>query len=229
VKSRSAGGEYVGSLKLPETNLTSIAQCAFGWCTSLTNVVPFLPDSVTSVSPAAFYNSPIAGDLFLRGVVGMQTDTIFLGTKITSMTFGPDLEELKSRGHKYQMLNGVTTLTNIVFDAACSNVSIASCVFDCSITLADPLVLNGVVSLADRTFRGVNVETVVFPVIDGIQNIGNDRTFENNASLTNVCFRGKPPASLDLTYAARRKRSRPTSAASMRTSGLRMPRTGCLT
>ncbi|MGI6496969.1 MAG: hypothetical protein ACOX5G_13000 [Kiritimatiellia bacterium] len=34
-----------------------------------------------------------------------------------------------------------------------------------------------------------------------IQNIGNDRTFENNASLTNVCFRGKPPASLDLTYA----------------------------
>ncbi|MGI6496970.1 MAG: leucine-rich repeat protein [Kiritimatiellia bacterium] len=95
MKSRSAGGEYVGSLKLPETNLTSIAQCAFGWCTSLTNVVPFLPDSVTSVSPAAFYNSPIAGDLFLRGVVGMQTDTIFLGTKITSMTFGPDLEEFE--------------------------------------------------------------------------------------------------------------------------------------
>lgn len=55
----------ITSVKLPQNTLTTIGKDAFSSCSSLTNVDPFLPASLTSLGATAFYSSPITSSLTL--------------------------------------------------------------------------------------------------------------------------------------------------------------------
>ena len=59
-----SGNTALKELRLPDT-VTTLAGQAFRYCSALTNVVPFLPESVTSVGYYTFESTGVAGDLYL--------------------------------------------------------------------------------------------------------------------------------------------------------------------
>lgn len=61
--------KYLGELVLPADGLETISAGAFGGCSALTNVVNFLPDSVTTLGQAAFMDcTNLTGSLYCKNV-----------------------------------------------------------------------------------------------------------------------------------------------------------------
>ncbi len=85
------GSAALTELRLPDT-LTAIGSESFSLCTSLTNVVPFLPASVTNIAYRAFYcDTNLGGDLFFatNGVpTASKGGASFYSTGIRSATLG---------------------------------------------------------------------------------------------------------------------------------------------
>lgn len=198
-------GTNLCELVLPATGLVSIGDGAFGGCLNLTNVVNFIPDSVTSVGQAVFYGSGVRQDLCLRGISSIGR-CAFTGTGIKSVEFGPNLKTVGNNSNKQGAFQGCSSLTNIVFDPRGNNIVLERYSFSAAATLAQPLILHGVTNINSDAFsKNTKFKSVTFD--DGIVNISGCFPLEsNNNLLTEVRFLGTPPASLNLTYSGATKK-----------------------
>ena len=188
--------QMVGELRLPESGLTSIGTGAFCRTANCTNVVNYLPDSVTSLGNSAFAYCGAKKDLFLRGFVGAAGRGIFYSSKITSVTFGPAFTTMGDISNKMAPFQSCGSITNIVFDPASSGITLPQYSFRANITLKQPLILYGVTSINNAAFSNCKVSSITFD--DGIQSIG---TLSNVSTLTEVHFLGAPPSSQTGTWA----------------------------
>ena len=83
----------LATLVLPTEGLTTISADAFKSCTSLTSITPFLPDCVTTLGNGAFAYVSVEAPVMLMGVTSVPNGT-FLSSKITAVTFGPNLQSI---------------------------------------------------------------------------------------------------------------------------------------
>lgn len=90
--------------------IVSIAMNAFNGCTSLTNVVPFIPDSVTVLGKNAFYRCPISCKLTVRSVETIPEAAFY------STAFG-EAELPGVTNIDYRAFYGNGTISNVVFSA----------------------------------------------------------------------------------------------------------------
>ena len=122
----------LAEVRLPD-GLESIGSFAFAACTSLTNIVPFLPASISSIGNRTFYQSPIASPLRISSptFVDMPSENTsygpFMGTKIPSADFSGS--GMKSIG--MSNFNGISTLTNVVLSDVLESVG-ALAFFSCT-------------------------------------------------------------------------------------------------
>ena len=186
----------VGELRLPATGLISIGQGAFCRTSNCTNVVNYLPDSVTGIGYSAFAYCGAKQDLFLRGINGSADRGIFYSSKITSVTFGPRFTTMGETSNKLSPFQSCGSITNIVFDPKSSGITLPQYSFRATITLKQPLVLYGVTTINSSAFSNCKVSSIIFD--DGIQSIG---TLANVTTLTEVRFLGAPPTSQSGTFA----------------------------
>lgn len=200
---KNDGASRIGKLILPETGLASIGAGAFGCCSALTNVVNFLPDSVTSVGIGAFVKSAsIKGDLRLIGLVGNISKSAFSAcTGIKSVEFGPSFKGTDG-GNKTAPFQGCSGLTNVVFSPESSGIALANNAFNANATYSQPLVLYGVVSMGRVVFGSVKVSSITFD--NGIRSMNMETdyaSFAKNSSLREVHFLGKPPSMQSVKWA----------------------------
>ena len=184
----SEASTKVGELILPQTGLTAINAAAFAYCSNLTNIVNYLPDSVTSIGNSAFVDCPAKQDLFLRGIRGNANRGIFYGSSIRSVTFGPSFTGISEASNKMRPFQNCSGITNIVFSPESSGISFVNNAFEC--VLRQPLVLYGVKNLHSSAFSGCTIPSITFD--KGIQSIG---TLSGVSGLTEVHFLGTPPTS----------------------------------
>lgn len=104
----------VGELRLPASGLANISANAFNGCTALTNVVNFLPDSVTILGEAAFQSVPAQQSLVLRGVVSVPLYCFKLSS-VTQVTFGSALKTLNGN-YGRGCFDSCQKLTTVNFD-----------------------------------------------------------------------------------------------------------------
>ena len=195
----SEAGGRVAMLVLPESGLVSIRAGAFAGCSSITNIVNFLPDSVQTLGAAAFYginNTKCVCDLVCN-TKNVGISVFKNSTAIKSVTFGPRTKNIGGGYHKEATFGGCTGITNIVFDAACENVKL-TCSFD-SCRVAE-LKLNGVTNVASRAFDSCQFQSIIFD--DDLQFVSSD-TFNDSkgrtarTTLREVRFLGPPPANFN--------------------------------
>ena len=186
----------VGKLILPQTGLTTIAAAAFAYCSNLTNVVNYLPDSVTSIGNSAFAYCPAKQDLFIRGISGGTGRGIFYHAGIKSITFGRGFKTIGDTSNGMGSFQGCSSVTNIVFDPESSNINLPVNAFRVTLTLKQPLVLYGVTNLNSSAFSDCKVSSITFD--KGIKSIG---TLSNITTLSEVHFLGEPPSAQTGTWA----------------------------
>lgn len=193
----SEASTKVGRLILPQTGLTTISAAAFAYCSNLTNIVNYLPDSVTSIGNSAFAYCPARQDLFIRGISGSTGRGIFYHAGIRSITFGRGFKTIGDTSNGMTSFQGCTSITNLVFHPEGSGITFPANAFRCSgATLKQPLVLYGVKSIASSAFEGWKIPSITFD--DGIESIG---TFTDVTTLKEVHFLGAPPTSQSGTWA----------------------------
>ena len=104
-------GAKILSVDFGDCPIAEIGQNAFNNCTTLTNITPLLPGTVTTIGASAFYGCPLAGDLIATNPA-LKTigSSAFQQTKISSVRFAEEgLETISQRAFR-----GITTLTNMV-------------------------------------------------------------------------------------------------------------------
>ena len=204
-RSKATPSVYVlslGELVLPSVGLTTIGDFAFARCTALTNVVNFLPDSVTTLGLSVFtYDANVVEDLSLMGV-GTVRENAFSYSGVTSVRFGPDLKIL-SGWNSDGCFQGCSGLTNVAFDAEMSGAQFNgehSHFNGCS-KLEGTLDLRGFTVLNAYSGNGPFPGTKYgkFLVGDG-EGMTLSSTFFNNSSVTSIVFEGVPPTSLGVPY-----------------------------
>lgn len=200
----SDAGAKVADLRLPG-GLVSIKNAAFARLDNCTNVVNFLPDTVTAVGKYAFYKFPVKADLRIRGLVNMGTSNPdayvyqFGSSKITSVTFGPGFKSLFSWSKS--PFNGCTFLTNVTFDAATTDAWFGGIrddgFYNCT-ALTGTVDLSGFSNLSyvsddggdNNIFSGTKIEH--FIVGERCTKLGAG-FFSGVSTLKDVTFMGPPP------------------------------------
>ena len=193
------GAQYVGRLVLPSEGVQTIGRGAFANCTALTNVVNYLPDSVTYLGVGAFYKVPAQQDLRLYGVPRVDYAT-FRYSGVTSVTFGPDLATLRSF-YENSTFGDSKSLTNVWFDAGMHNATLdssSSGVFENCSALAGRLDLSGFSGSMGGTISINNCKLTEIVFADAVSSLANN--FINCQTITNVIFKGRPPETLSLPY-----------------------------
>ena len=102
------------SVTLPETGLVEIQGSAFYACSSLTNVVPFLPSSVKTIGGGAFgslANLKIPCDL--SSVTNLAS--AFDGAKITSLIVGPGIKRIPDNTFRSSLIGSVVLHDDIEY------------------------------------------------------------------------------------------------------------------
>lgn len=189
-------GTTLAEVILPQTGLTKICNGAFGGCTNLTNIVNFLPDSVTAIEQSAFALVPAHLDLYVTNVSSFGR-CVFYGSGITSVHFGKRLTYIGNNTKNQGAFESCKSLTNTVFHSEGSGISIDGEAFKSSSTGAKiPLALYGVKSISAEAFSGWKIPSITFD--NGIESLGS---LTKVTTLTNVCFLGAPPASQTGTWA----------------------------
>ena len=111
---RQAENPFLVVSKIKEVRLggsvANIDAYAFSGCTNLTNVVPFIPDSVTVLGKNAFYNCPISCKLTVRSVKKIP-EAAFYAT-----AFG-EAELPGVTNIDYRAFYGNGAISNVVFGA----------------------------------------------------------------------------------------------------------------
>ncbi len=197
-----ANGATLAELILPPTGLKSIRTGAFCCCTSLTNIVNFLPDSVTGVGMAAFQQVPARCDLYVLGV-GSCGRNCFKGAGIRSVHFGKGLVTLGPGSNKQGAFEGCSAITNIVFHPEGSGITIqkASLALGSSASLKSPLVLCGVKTIeADAISLSLAGSDKSVTFDNGLTSITTN-TIKKVNNFTEVHFLGAPPTSTGTKFA----------------------------
>lgn len=202
---KTDGASRIGELILPVAGLTTIGNGAFGCCAALTNVVNFLPDTVTSIGSAAFVqNGNLKADLFLIGLDGTLAQNAFSAcSKIKSVTFGPKFKGTGG-GNKSAPFQGCSGLTNVVFSPESSGIVLANNAFNAGATYTQPLVLYGVTEIRRAVFGSVKVASITFDkVIRSINTETSNKSyppFAGNSTLNEIHFLGAPPNTFDINF-----------------------------
>ncbi len=199
-------GGALAELILPSAGLKTINSGAFCKCTALTNIVNFLPDSVTSVGWAAFQEVHAKCDLYANGVAGDIGRLCFKGSYIRSVHFGKDLKTIGNGSNGQGAFEGCNYLTNIVFHPEGSGIAIQKAGFSMGgspqMQLKSPLALYGVTTIADdalgRIFLTGSDMSVTFD--NGLQSITTN-TIKGVNSFTEVHFLGAPPTTTGTKFA----------------------------
>ena len=189
-------GTTLAEVILPQSGLKKICNGSFGGCTALTNIVNFIPDSVTVIEQSAFALVPAHCDLYVTNVSSFGR-CVFYGSGITSVHFGRKLTYVGNNIKSQGAFESCKSLTNIVFHSEGSGITIDGEAFKSSSTGAKiPLALYGVKSISSEAFSGWKIPSVTFD--NGIESFGS---LAKVTTLTNVCFLGAPPASQTGTWA----------------------------
>ena len=163
------------SYTIPDS-VTSIGDCAFVGCKSLSSIV--IPDSVTSISDSAFANCKSLSSIVIPNSV------IHIGNRAFWYC-----ESLKS----IVIPNGVTSIGDYVF-FGCKSLSsivipnsvtrIGDCAFVGCKSLSSIVIPNSVTHIGNCAFSGCeSLKSIVIPT--GVTSIG-DRAFENCKSLSSI-------------------------------------------
>ena len=195
-------GGTLAELILPSAGLKTINTGAFCKCTALTNIVNFLPDSVTSVGSAAFQEVHAKCDLYANGVAGTIGRLCFKGSYIRSVHFGKGLTTLGNDSNGQGSFEGCNYLTNIVFHPEGSGITIQKSALSMGsvITLKSDLALYGVKTINSGAFSRINLggHSVVFD--KGLQS-GITAAVTGLSNFNEVHFLGAPPANQTGTFA----------------------------
>ena len=188
-----------GPLVLPD-GLLAVGDAAFANCTSLTEIVNYLPDSVTGVSRWAFVGVPAAGSLRLRSIASLG-ELAFMSTGIQSVYFGPLFKGFSSYNWNVGPFRHATSLTNLTFDAGIQGAKWTS-----QHVFLDCQNIEGVVDLSGFTeittdWGMISGGGKIIEVVFG-ENLSNlhGSVFQGMSSLTNVIFKGVPPKTFTGTY-----------------------------
>ena len=186
----------IGRLVFPPTGsckFAALAEGAFAWTTNLVEVVNFLPDEITSLGESAFRYSSVVQDVYLRGPSKINGAHTFGESKITSVTFGPNLTYLYG-GNQYGKLGSFTSpnLTNVVFDAAMHGARLDGYDVFQNCPLAALPDLSGFNNLSARgVFRGCGITQDTLTIHAGVTNFHG--SFMTGLSTTKLVFEGLPP------------------------------------
>lgn len=194
--SGTTAGQKIGELILPSEGLTSISDGAFGACNALTNIINFLPDSVTSLGQASFMNcSNVNGSLRAKNVNYFNRCAFYGCSKLKEVIIGSGVRTISNGSNKQGAFQNCTGLTNIVFEADCHDIVLKGYAFSGKIKLTKPLILNGVIKVNENAFANmVNIESITFDKC--IQTISNDvfKSGEHPTNLKEIHFLGAPPS-----------------------------------
>ncbi len=182
----SVGADKVGKVILPESGLSLIEAECFYNCTSLTNVAPFLPDSVTTVNEGAFYNCPVEGALSLNGVSGGIWRRTFSGSAITSLSVGDGITDIGNPNGSYEgPFEGCAKLATVTLGSGV--VAIGYRTFkDCSsLTSVTPFLPDTVTNVMQQAFLGTAVAGDLS--LAGLVNLGGNKSFYAT-KITSVTF-----------------------------------------
>ena len=202
----STNAQTLAELILPSADLKTINSGAFCKCTALTNIVNFLPDSVTTVGQAAFQEVHAKCDLYANGVAGTIGRLCFNGSYIRSVHFGKGLKTIGNGSNGQGAFEGCNYLTNIVFHPEGSGIAIQKAGFSMGgspqMQLKSPLALYGVTTIADdalgRIFLTGSDKSVTFD--NGLQSITTN-TIKGVNNFTEVHFLGAPPTTTGTKFA----------------------------
>ncbi len=195
-------GGTLAELILPSAGLKTINSGAFCKCTALTNIVNFLPDSVTSVGWAAFQEVHAKCDLYANGVAGDIGRLCFKGSYIRSVHFGKGLTNLGNNSNGQGSFEGCNYLTNIVFHPEGSGITIQKSALSMgsTITLKSDLALYGVKTINSGAFSRINVCGHAVVCDNGLQS-GITASVTGLSNFNKVHFLGAPPAGQTGTFA----------------------------
>lgn len=203
-------GENLAELILPTEGLKYIYSGSFCGCTALTNIVNFLPDSVTTIGNAAFQKVPAKCDLYALGVSNGFGRNCFKGSGVRSVHFGKNIKTIGNGSNSQGAFEGCNYITNIVFHPEGSGITIKKATFAMSYIstsmqgayLTSPLVLYGVTTIENDSFARIFLagsdKSVTFD--NGLQSI-NTNTIKSVNNFTKVHFLGAPPTTLGTKFA----------------------------
>jgi hypothetical protein len=185
-------GMNLRELVLPATGLTSIGEGAFGGCVNLTNVVNFLPDSVTTLGAGAFHSVKARQSLVLRGAVTLS-QACFYDSSITDVTFGSALKTLQGN-YERGCFGSCKELTTVNFDPAMSEGAISGeSVFAYCSKLTGTIDFSGFTSLGSRPFYDYKGDIKKLILSSSLTYI-SDSFLHSMDSLDVIEFTAGPPA-----------------------------------
>ena len=170
-KYKGQGGDVV----IPE-GVTSIGDCAFSGCSSLTSVV--IPDGVTSIGNDAFWGCSSLTSVVIPDSVTSIGDSAFESCCSLSGIVIPDsVTSIGARAFKY-----CSSLASVVIPEGVTSIG-KDAFSDCS-SLTSIVIPEGVTSIGARAFYGCKgLASVVIP--EGVTSIGGE-AFARCKSLTRV-------------------------------------------
>ena len=171
-------GKKDTSFTIPDS-VTSISDCAFESCESLTSIV--IPDSVTSICWAAFYGcSRLTSVTIGNGVTFIGDEAFSYCTSLTSITIGNGVTSIG-----WAAFESCTSLTSITIG---NGVTLGLLDFSKFPSLTHVTIGSGVTSIGDGAFRFCSsLTSIVIP--DSVTSIG-DEAFYGCSSLTSITFNG---------------------------------------
>lgn len=201
-----ANGENLAELILPAEGLKYIYSGAFCGCTALTNIVNFLPDSVTTVGNGAFNSVPARCDLYALGVSSGFGRNCFINSRIRSIHFGKNVKTIGNGSNGQGAFQNCNYITNIVFHPEGSGITIKKATFAMAVSpqmqLKSPLVLYGVTTIENDSFARIFLagsdKSVTFD--KGLQSISTNTIIGVN-NFTEVHFLGAPPTTTGTRFA----------------------------
>ena len=197
----TTNGMTLAEVVFPNTGLIKIGDGAFCNCTALTNCINFLPDSVTTLGSATFYNVPVHSDLYLNGIVGGTISRhTFTCSGVTSVHFGPNVGDIGNGSNGQSGFQSSTSITNITFSILGGGVNVTKAGLAITLDASRPkfpLVLNGVKAIGESGLESVRISSAVLDYC--IDSIDAKDAFKNTGCFT-FTFRGLPPSTFDISY-----------------------------
>ena len=188
--------KYSGGIVIPETieydgnaySVTSIGECAFSDCTSLTSVT--IPNSVTSIGNSAFTNcASLTSVTIPDGVTSIGMHAFFGCSGLTSLVVGNNVASIGVSAFAYcplkkVIVKDITAWCKISFDNLHSNpLSISHRLYNAEgIIIRNLVISDNVTSIGNYAFEDSGLTSVTIP--NSVTTIG-DGAF-NGCALTTV-------------------------------------------
>ena len=169
------GCKSLSSIVIPDS-VTSISDCAFANCKSLSSIV--IPNSVIHIGNRAFWYCESLKSIVIPNGVTSIGDYVFFGCKSLSSIVIPN--SVTSIGDCAFV--GCKSLSSIVIPNSVTH--IGNCAFSGCESLKSIVIPDSVTSIGDRAFENCkSLSSIVIP--DSVTSIG-DRAFENCKSLSSI-------------------------------------------